>query len=62
MRLRPRYVRDRLTWSYVVLTGVVLAAYIGGASLLQFWQLTTQLYHAEIQDVETVEGLLYFAP
>ena len=36
--------------------------FIGGATLLQRWQLTNQLYHSEIQDMETAEGLLYFSP
>jgi heavy metal sensor kinase len=40
--------------------GVLL--YICGAAILQLWQLTNQLYHGEIQDVETAEGLLYFKP
>jgi heavy metal sensor kinase len=30
--------------------------------VLEYWQLTRQLYHAEIQDIETAEGLLAFAP
>jgi heavy metal sensor kinase len=60
VRFRPRYVRDRLTLWYVLLSALVLAAYICGATVLLFWQLTSQLYHAEIQDVETAEGLLYF--
>jgi heavy metal sensor kinase len=34
--------------------------YICAALGIEFWQLTSQIYHAEIQDVETVEGLLYF--
>jgi heavy metal sensor kinase len=60
VRLRPKYVRDRLALWYVVVSAGTLAAYICGAGFLQFWQLTSQLYHAEIQDVETAEGLLYF--
>ena len=62
MRLRPRFIRDRLTLWYVGIFGVVLAIYICGACLLQYWQLSEQLHHAEIEDLETVEGLLYFAP
>jgi heavy metal sensor kinase len=62
MRFRPRYVRDRLTVRFVFVFGLVLGAYICGATFLLFWQLTSQLYHAEIQDVETAEGLLYFTP
>jgi heavy metal sensor kinase len=40
--------------------GAVLAIYICGACILQYWQLRDQLHHAEIEDIETVEGLLYF--
>jgi heavy metal sensor kinase len=61
VRLRPRHVRARLTLWYVGFTGLVLIAFICGASVLQLWQLTRQIYHAEIQDVQTVEGLLYFS-
>lgn len=62
MRLRPRFIRDRLTLWYVGIFGAVLAVYICGACALQYWQLSDQLHHAEIEDLETVEGLLYFAP
>jgi heavy metal sensor kinase len=62
MRFRPTYIRDRLTLWYVGIFGMVLAVYVCGACVLQYWQLTDQLHHAEIEDIETVEGLLYFAP
>jgi heavy metal sensor kinase len=62
MRLRPRNVRNRLTLWYVTVTGVVLLLYLCAATLLQVWQLSRQYYHAEVQDVETVQGLLYFTP
>jgi heavy metal sensor kinase len=62
VRFRPRYIRDRLTLWYVGIFGAVLGIYICGASILQYWQLNDQLHHAEIQDLETVEGLLYFTP
>ena len=62
MRFRPRYIRDRLTLWYVGIFGAVLGIYICGACILQYWQLSDQLHHAEIQDLETVEGLLYFTP
>ncbi len=62
MRLRPRFIRDRLTLWYVGIFGAVLGLYICGACILQYWQLSDQLHHAEIQDLETVEGLLYFTP
>jgi heavy metal sensor kinase len=62
MRLRPTFIRDRLTLWYIGIFGIVLAIYICGACFLQYWQLSDQLHHAEVEDVETVEGLLYFAP
>jgi heavy metal sensor kinase len=62
VRVRPRYIRDRLTLWYVAIFGVVLGIYILGACFLQYWQLGEQLHHAEIEDLETVEGLLYFTP
>jgi heavy metal sensor kinase len=62
VRFRPRYIRDRLTLWYVSIFGAVLAIYICGACILQYWQLSDQLHHAEIEDLETVEGLLYFTP
>jgi heavy metal sensor kinase len=40
----------------------MLLLFIVAATVLEYWQLTRQMYHAEIQDVETVEGLLAFAP
>lgn len=44
---------------YVGVFAIVLAIYIAGAVGLLIWQLTSETYHAEIQDVETAEGLLY---
>lgn len=58
--MRPRNVRTRLTLWYVTIFGGGVLLYICGAAILQLWQLTNQLYHGEIQDVETAEGLLYF--
>jgi heavy metal sensor kinase len=60
MRPRPQFIRDRLTLWYVGIFGAVLGVYICGACILQYWQLSDQLHHAEIEDLETVEGLLYF--
>jgi heavy metal sensor kinase len=60
VRLQLRFIRDRLTLWYVGIFGAVLGIYICGACILQYWQLSDQLHHAEIEDLETVEGLLYF--
>jgi heavy metal sensor kinase len=60
--LRYTNVRHRLTLWYVGVFGLILLLFILAATVLEYWQLTRQLYHAEIQDVETAEGLLAFAP
>jgi heavy metal sensor kinase len=62
MMLRYSNVRHRLTLWYVCVFGLVLLLFICAATLLEYWQLRSRLYHAEIQDVETAEGLLAFAP
>jgi heavy metal sensor kinase len=60
MTIRISHIRSRLTLWYVAVFGVLFAAYICTACFLQYWQLKQQLYHAEVQDMETVQGLLYF--
>ena len=60
MTFRIGDIRSRLTLWYVAIFGVLFAAYICSACFLQYWQLKQQLYHAEVQDMETVQGLLYF--
>ncbi len=56
------HIRTRLTLWYVAIFGLLFAAYICTACFLEYWQLKQQLYHAEIQDMETVQGLLHFTP
>jgi heavy metal sensor kinase len=58
--VRIRHIRGRLTLWYVAIFGLLFAAYICSACFLQYWQLKQQLYHAEVQDMETIQGLLYF--
>ncbi len=38
----------------------VVCVYTAGAAFLLFWDLRLELTHYAIQDIETVEGLLYF--
>ena len=53
-------VRTRLTlWYVFVLAGVLILSWVLTASFL-FLQFRSQLDHYAIQDIETVEGLLYF--
>lgn len=47
---------------HIIAFSLALLLYIGGACVLHYWQLSEQLYLAEVQDLETVERLLYFAP
>jgi heavy metal sensor kinase len=61
MTFWPNQIRRSLTLWYVTIFGGVLVAYIGVACIVQYWQLSGQLYHAEVQDIETVQGLLYFS-
>jgi signal transduction histidine kinase len=60
----PRHtsIRTRLTLWYVAVLALVLAIYLIAVYLFQYGMLSSQIYHDEIQDVETVEGLLYFTP
>jgi heavy metal sensor kinase len=58
--LLPKGVRTRLTLWYVLVLASVLVIYIAGASLVLVWQMKAQINRQLIQDLETVEGLLYF--
>lgn len=61
-KLRPRHVRIRLTlWYLVVLASVLVLSWGLTASFL-FLQMRSQLDNYAVQDIETVEGLLYFDP
>jgi heavy metal sensor kinase len=58
--LRPKHVRTRLTiWYILVLAGVLVLSWALTASFL-FLQMRSQLDSYAVQDIETVEGLLYF--
>jgi heavy metal sensor kinase len=57
--LRPKHVRTRLTLWYVALLGAVLLVSWGLVGGLLFVQLRGQVDHYAIQDIETVEGLLF---
>ena len=62
IRFRPTHLLTRLTLWYVsVLAGLLVLAW-GGTVALLFWQLRSQLDHFAVQEVETVEGLLFFSP
>lgn len=52
--------RTRLTIYYVAVLAVLLVVYACLVFALQYEALTRQMLHDEVQDVITVEGLLYF--
>ncbi len=60
MTFWPNQIRRSLTLWYVAIFGGLLVAYICVACIVQYWQLSEELYHAEVRDIETVQGLLYF--
>jgi len=61
MRLpfRSANLRLRLTVWYGSAFSVLLLLHIGAATYVHYRQLVHQAYHAEIQDLETTEGLIY---
>ena len=59
---RPTTLRGRLTFWYICVLAALLLVYATVVFAFQYVALTRQLYHDEVQDVVTVEGLLYFAP
>jgi heavy metal sensor kinase len=58
--LRPTNLRTRLTLWYVGVLALFLIVYATVVFAFQYGALTRQLYHDEVQDVVTVEGLLFF--
>jgi heavy metal sensor kinase len=58
MRFRPRNVRSRLTFWYVLVLASLLALYAGIASLFLFLSLREDFDQNLLEDMETVEGML----
>ncbi len=58
----PRHIRTRLTLWYVLMLAGVLCLYAAGTAQLLYWDLHAELVHHTIEDIETVEGLLFFGP
>ena len=53
-------IRTRLTLWYVAVLAGILAIYVAVVFIFQYGLLERQMFHDEVQDVETVEGLLFF--
>jgi heavy metal sensor kinase len=62
IQIWPRHVRSRLTLWYVLVLGLLLVLYAGGASLSLFVGLREEVDRNLLDDVETVEGLLSKTP
>lgn len=58
--LLRKQLRTRLTLWYVAVLGVILGVYVLLVLAFQYVLVTRQIYHDEVQDVVTVEGLLSF--
>jgi signal transduction histidine kinase len=58
--LFTKRIRSRLTLWYVGIFALILAVYVLLVFFFQYQFVDRQIYHDEVQDVETVEGLLYF--
>ena len=58
--LRSTNIRTRLAIWFVAILASVLTIYIAAVFVFQYVLLERQIFHDEIQDVETVEGLLHF--
>lgn len=56
----PPSLRTRLTLWYVTVLGALLLLYAALVFAFQYVVLTRQMFHDEVQDVVTAEGLLYF--
>jgi heavy metal sensor kinase len=57
---RPTNLRSRLTFWYVSVLAALLLIYAAIVFVFQYGVLTRQLFHDEVQDVVTAEGLLFF--
>jgi signal transduction histidine kinase len=57
---RPASIRTRLTVWYVGVLAAMLLVYAIIVFVFQYATLTKQIFHDEVQDIVTVEGLLYF--
>lgn len=58
-RFKAGNLRWRLTIWYGSIFALLLIVYVGVASVLHYYQLKAQIFHDEIQDMETAEGLLF---
>lgn len=58
--LFTKQIRSRLTLWYIAVLGLILALYVALVFVFQYQVVSRQIFHDEVQDVVTVEGLLHF--
>src|SRR5580698_8535637 len=58
--LLRKQLRTRLTLWYMAVLAIILGVYVLLVLAFQYVLVTRQIYHDEVQDVVTVEGLLSF--
>ena len=59
---RPERLRTRLALSYIFLLAGAMVVFTAGTAAVLFFQMRAQLAHFAVQEIETVEGLMSFAP
>lgn len=59
---RPKRLRTRLALSYILLLASAMIVFTAGTAAVLFFEMRAQLAHFAVQDIETVEGLMSFAP
>lgn len=59
-RFNPKSIRVRLAFWNVAMLTAILVVYVAAVLVFHYAQLQRQMYHDEVQDVETVEGLFTF--
>ena len=61
MRFRPTKLRTRLTLWYMAILATLLILFWGGTCAMLLWRLERHLDRFCIEEIETTEGLLFFA-
>jgi heavy metal sensor kinase len=62
MLWHPSHLRSRLTVSYLAVVSVIVGGVCLGTSVVVYWQLRNQLSQFAMHELETFQGLFFFAP
>jgi heavy metal sensor kinase len=58
----PRRIGIRIAVSHILVLIGTMVVFMAGTAWTMYWEMREQLEHYAIQDLETVEGLMYFSP